>query len=63
MTDDRDAALLAGLKKISGVNEFSRACSVCGLVSNKGWGVGLRKDWQTGKWYCLDHQPWIERPR
>jgi hypothetical protein len=38
------------------------SCSVCGKTSNEGWGVGLRKDWQTGKWYCLDHRPWIKPP-
>jgi hypothetical protein len=60
MTDDRDTALLAGLKVLSGVSEFRRECSVCGKASNKGWGCGLHKDWQTDKWYCLDHCPWIK---
>lgn len=59
MTDDHDTALLAGLKALSGVSQFTRECSVCGKASNEGWGVGLRKDEQTGHWYCLDHQPWI----
>jgi hypothetical protein len=35
------------------------SCSVCGKTSETGYGVGLRKDWATGKWYCLEHRPWI----
>ena len=42
-----DKALIAGLKALSGVNDFAQKCSVCGKSSDKGWGVGLRKDWQN----------------
>jgi hypothetical protein len=59
MTDKRDAdPLIAGLIALSGVNEVTRKCSVCGKTSNKGYGVDFRKDWQTGKWYCFEHRPW-----
>jgi hypothetical protein len=52
-----DEPLLAGLKALSGVNEFSRACSICGKTSQQGWGTGLRKDWKTGIWYCTVARP------
>lgn len=45
-------------RQLTGVNEFSAACSICTASSDRGWGVGLRKDWQSGAWYCLDHRPW-----
>ena len=41
-----DEALLAGLKALSGVDQFTRQCSVCGKTSDK---VGASVSASAGK--------------